>query len=74
MLTTAHTSRERALGSVEMSQLEKEITGTPGLSPKRSLNICAKIMFGGEEMSAEQRQNGLVDMVEVAIRTAEDFA
>lgn len=30
--------------------------------------------FGGAEMSAEQRQSGLVDMVEVAIRAAEDFA
>lgn len=30
--------------------------------------------LGGEEMSAEQRQSGLVDMVEVAVKTAEDFA
>lgn len=70
MLTTAHTSRERALGSVEMSQLEKEITGTPGLSPKRSLNICAKIMFGGEEMSV-----GIPPMeVENAMPRKMDFA
>ena len=46
------------------------MTGTPGLPPNRSLNICAKIMFGGDEISV-----GMPPMdVENAMPRKIDFA